>query len=94
VVERQDVDARSHPQVLRALRCCRQEDVLRWRHGVDGRRVVLGDKEAVEASLIQRLQLLQALLVELIQRHARQVLDMVEDTELQTRRRVSGHCLS
>ena len=44
--------------------------------------VVLGEVVAVEAGLVQRLELEQPLAVELIQGDAGHVLDVVEDAEL------------
>jgi hypothetical protein len=81
VVQGQNVDARSEAQSLGALGGGRQEDVLRRRHGVDRRRVVFGQVVGEEAGLVQGLHLYEPLLVEPVQRHAGQVLDVVEDPE-------------
>ena len=81
MMQRQHVDAGAEAQSLRPLRGGGEEYVLRRRHRMHRRGVMLGEVIGEEAGLIERLELRQPFGIKPRERHAGQMLDMVENAE-------------
>ena len=69
--------------MLGALGDSGQKDILRWRQTVDRRGMVLRQVVSIESSLIQLLNLDEPVGIDLLEIHAWNRFDVVEDTELQ-----------